>query len=257
MQQGQLLEVCSISKAFGGVQALKDISFTVNRGEIFSVIGPNGAGKTTLFNLLTGVFTADTGAILFEGIDITTKKPFEIARLCIQRTFQNLQIFMNMSVLENVMVGCHSRTASGMLSACLRLPKILREEKAIRKWAYEALEFVGLKDVAEQPANILPYGHLKRLEIARSLAANPKLILLDEPAAGLNDTETLEMRSLIEEISKQGITVLLVEHNMSLVMECSHRILVLVYGECLTVGTPTEIQKDPRVIAAYLGDETQ
>ncbi len=249
-----LLEVNSVSRRFGGVEALKDITFSVHGGEIFSIIGPNGAGKTTLFNLLTGVFYADEGSILFNSHDITRKRTFEIARLGIQRTFQNLQIFLNMNCIENVKTACHTRISSGMISGCLRLKKVIQEERIVEKWAMEALDFVGMKDLALAPSDTLPYGLLKRLEIARALAAKPSLILLDEPAAGLNDTETLEMRHLIESISRSGITVMLVEHNMSLVMEISHRIMVLNYGQCLKLGTPTEVQKDPEVIAAYLGE---
>ncbi len=249
-----LLEVNSVSRRFGGVEALKDITFSVHGGEIFSIIGPNGAGKTTLFNLLTGVFYADEGSILFNSHDITRKRTFEIARLGIQRTFQNLQIFLNMNCIENVKTACHTRISSGMISGCLRLKKVIREERIVEKWAMEALDFVGMKDLALAPSDTLPYGLLKRLEIARALAAKPSLILLDEPAAGLNDTETLEMRHLIESISRSGITIMLVEHNMSLVMEISHRIMVLNYGQCLKLGTPTEVQKDPEVIAAYLGE---
>ena len=249
-----LLEVNSVSRRFGGVEALKDITFSVHGGEIFSIIGPNGAGKTTLFNLLTGVFYADEGSILFNSHDITRKRTFEIARLGIQRTFQNLQIFLNMNCIENVKTACHTRISSGMISGCLRLKKVIQEERIVEKWAMEALDFVGMKDLALAPSDTLPYGLLKRLEIARALAAKPSLILLDEPAAGLNDTETLEMRHLIESISRSGITIMLVEHNMSLVMEISHRIMVLNYGQCLKLGTPTEVQKDPEVIAAYLGE---
>lgn len=250
----RLLQVTGISRSFGGVKALSDITFGVEEGEIFSVIGPNGAGKTTLFNLLTGIFTPDQGTIIFLDNEITRKKTHEIARLGLQRTFQNLQIFLNMNCIENVMTACHTRTSSGMISACLRLPKVIFEEKSVRRWAVEALEFVGMKDLANERADALPYGLLKKLEIARALAARPKLLLLDEPAAGLNDTETMEMQRLIESISQYGITVMLVEHNMTLVMECSHRIMVLNHGECLKLGTPTEIQRDPEVISAYLGE---
>ena len=249
-----LLEVAGVSRSFGGVLALNNITFDVLKGEIFSVIGPNGAGKTTLFNLLTGVFTADRGTITFLGKDITNKRTHEIARLGLQRTFQNLQLFLNMNCIENVMTACHTRIHSGMISACLRLPKVVCEEKAVQKWAMEALDFVGMKDLAHERSDALPYGLLKKLEIARALAARPKLLLLDEPAAGLNDTETVEMRRLIESISAHGITVILVEHNMTLVMECSHKIMVLNHGQCLKLGTPTEIQRDPDVIAAYLGE---
>ncbi len=252
---GHILRVKEISKSFGGVKALLYISFDVNEGEIFSIIGPNGAGKTTLFNILTGVFRPDAGAILFKGKEINKLSTHKIASLGVQRTFQNLQVFMNMSVVENVMAGCHIRTSSNMLSACLRLPRVRKEEHSVRQWAMDALKIVGLKDYADKDASSLSYGMLKRLEIARSLSANPEILLLDEPAAGLNDTETLSMRSLIEEIASMGITVVLVEHNMELVMECSHRVMVLNYGESLTIGSPQEVQKDPQVISAYLGSE--
>ncbi len=249
-----LLEVNRISRRFGGVEALKDITFSVKKGEIFSIIGPNGAGKTTLFNILTGVFYADEGSIVFNSHNITRKKTFEIARLGIQRTFQNLQIFLNMNCIDNVKTACHTRLTSGMISGCLRLRNVKQEEDMAEKWAMEALDFVGLKDYAFSPSDTLPYGILKKLEIARALAARPSLLLLDEPAAGLNDTETLEMKQLIESISRNGITVMLVEHNMSLVMEISHRVMVLNYGQCLKLDTPTAVQRDPQVIAAYLGE---
>jgi branched-chain amino acid transport system ATP-binding protein len=222
---------------------------------VYSVIGPNGAGKTTLFNLLSGIYRADEGRARFADTDILALPPYRVARLGVARTFQNPQLFFNMSVLENVMVGCHLRTGSGALAALLRLPAVRREEREVRRWAAEALAFCGLADLAPRLAGALPYGALKRLEIARALAARPRLLLMDEPAAGLNDTEILEMRGLIRRICASGITVLLVEHNMGLVMQVSDRILVLDYGSRLAEGTPEEVRRDPRVIAAYLGGE--
>ncbi len=252
-----LLEVRELGKAFGGVAAIADLSFAVPEGSIYAVIGPNGAGKTTLFNMLSGVYVPSDGAIEFDGSSLTGLEPHQVATRGISRTFQNLQIFFNMSVLENVMVGCHQRARSGLYRAALRLPGVVREEQKIRAWALEALKFCGLAHLAERPADALPYGELKRVEIARALAADPRLLLMDEPAAGLNDTETAELRELIRRIGARGVTVLLVEHNMGLVMQVSDTVLVLDYGSKLAEGTTTEIQNDPRVIAAYLGGEVQ
>jgi branched-chain amino acid transport system ATP-binding protein len=252
-----LLEVRELGKAFGGVAAIADLSFAVPEGSIYAVIGPNGAGKTTLFNMLSGVYVPSDGGIEFDGSSLAGLEPHQVATRGISRTFQNLQIFFNMSVLENVMVGCHQRARSGLYRAALRLPGVVREEQQIRAWALEALEFCGLAHLAERPADALPYGELKRVEIARALAADPRLLLMDEPAAGLNDTETAELRELIRRIGARGVTVLLVEHNMGLVMQVSDTVLVLDYGSKLAEGTTTEIQNDPRVIAAYLGGEVQ
>ncbi len=249
-----LLEVKDLEKRFGGLKAISGLSFSVEKGIIFSIIGPNGAGKTTLFNLLTNIYAPSSGAIFFKGKEITKLPPFKIARLGISRTFQNLQVFLNMSVIENVMVGCHLRSKSGLLASALRLPSVIKEEKMVRQMAYEALEFCGLPQYASRPAGGLPYGILKKLEVARSLASRPELLLMDEPAAGLNDTETAELCQLIKRICDSGVTVLLVEHNMSLVMEISQKVLVLNYGKLLAEGSPEEIQKNPEVIAAYLGE---
>ncbi len=249
-----LLTVSGLEKRFGGVTAIAGLDFQVDPEIIFAIIGPNGAGKTTLFNLLTSIYEPTAGTVTFDGHDLTKLKPFQIARLGVTRTFQNLQIFLNMTVIENVMVGCHLRSRCGIVEAALRLPSVLREEKKVREMAMEALEFCGLQDIARRDASSLPYGMLKKLEVARALAAKPRMLLMDEPAAGLNDTETMLMSNLIRDIRGSGITVLLVEHNMGLVMEVSDRVLVLNYGELLSQGTPQEVQCDPRVIAAYLGE---
>ncbi len=249
-----LLEVRELEKQFGGLKAIAGLNFSVPEKIIFSVIGPNGAGKTTLFNLLTNVYRPSSGSILFQGKDITAMPSFRIAEIGITRTFQNLQVFLNMTALENVMVGCHLHSRAGLISAAVRLPSVIREEKRVRRMAMEALEFCGLLDVADMPADALPYGILKKLEIARALAARPRLLLMDEPAAGLNDTETMEMCGLIKRICQSGITIILVEHNMSLVMEISHHVLVLNYGELLAQGSPYEVQHNQEVISAYLGE---
>ena len=252
-----LLEVEALTKSFGGVTAIADLNFDVPEGLVYSVIGPNGAGKTTLFNMLSGIYRPDEGSIRFMDQGVVGRQPHQMAALGISRTFQNLQMFFNMSVLDNVMVGCHLRTRTGLFSAALRLPRIKREEKLSRQWAQEALAICNLDSFIGQEAGSLPYGVLKRLEIARALAVKPELLLMDEPAAGLNDTETLEMRKLIRRICDSGITVLLVEHNMGLVMQVSDRVLVLDYGSRLAEGTPIEIQNDRRVIEAYLGGEVR
>ena len=249
-----LLEVKDLEKKFGGLKAISNLSFSVPEKIIFSVIGPNGAGKTTLFNLLTNVYMPTNGSICYQGTRTTAMPPYRIAAMGITRTFQNLQVFLNMNVLENVMVGCHLHSRSGLISAAIRLPSVLREERKVKKMAMEALEFCGLHEISRMPANALPYGTLKKLEIARALAARPRLLLMDEPAAGLNDTETLEMCELIVRICDSGITIILVEHNMSLVMEISHHVLVLNYGELLAEGSPYNVQHNPEVIAAYLGE---
>ena len=250
-----LLEARGLTKSFGGVTAIADLDFGVPAGLVYAVIGPNGAGKTTLFNLLSGLYRPDEGRVRFAGEDLTGRAPHQIARLGLARTFQNLQIFFNMSALENVMVGAHGRGRAGLAAALLRPPRLRREEAEIRHWAAEALAFCGLADLADRPASALPYGALKRLEIARALAAQPRLLLLDEPAAGLNDTETLALQGLIGRIRDLGITVLLVEHHMGLVMAVAERILVLDYGSRLAEGTPAEVRANPAVIAAYLGGE--
>lgn len=249
------MEVTGLSKSFGGVTAIADLHFEVPEGEIYSVIGPNGAGKTTLFNMLSGIYQPDEGRIRFQEQDLIGLQPHRIAATGISRTFQNLQLFYNMSVLENVMVGCHLRSKASLLSAILHLPSVIHEERQVHRWAEDALTFCGLDHLASLSADQLPYGELKRLEIARALAVQPKLLMMDEPAAGLNDTETLNMQKLIRRISDKGTTVLLVEHNMGLVMKVSDRILVLDYGSRLAEGTPQQIRNNPQVIEAYLGGE--
>jgi len=252
-----LLEVRELEKSFGGVAAISDLSFTVPEGQVYAVIGPNGAGKTTLFNMLSGVYVPSDGAIEFAGASLVGLPPHRVAERGIARTFQNLQVFFNMTVLENVMVGCHLRSHIGLFRAALRPPGVVREERRVRDWALQALAFCGLEKLADRPADALPYGELKRIEIARALAAKPRLLLMDEPAAGLNDTETVELRHLVRRICDSGVTVLLVEHNMGLVMEVSDTVLVLDYGSKLAEGTTREVQNDPKVVAAYLGGEVQ
>jgi len=248
-----LLEVQALSREFGGVRAVDELSFAVEAGIVHSVIGPNGAGKTTLFNLITGVYKPTSGRILFAEEDVTGLPPSALARRGMSRTFQNLQIFFNMTARENVMVGLHRHLDSRALPALLRLPRIARADAAAREAAAELLEFVGLADRADADAQALPYGDLKRLELARALATRPRLLLLDEPAAGLNPTETKAVDALIERVAQGGVTVLLVEHDMKLVMGVSDRILVLDYGRKLAEGTAREVRADPKVIAAYLG----
>lgn len=248
-----LLSVSGLKKVFGGVQAISDVTFSVDEQEIFSVIGPNGAGKTTLFNLLTGVYRPTYGSIYLGEKKLQGLETFKIARIGITRTFQNLQVFMNMTVLENVMVGCHLRSGTSLMGAAMRLPSVIKEERAVRKMAVEALARCGMETLGDNRADSLPYGMLKKLEIARALAVQPKLLLLDEPAAGLNDTETFELSRLIKKIRDAGVTIILVEHNMGLVMDISDTVLVLNYGRVIAMGKPDEVQKNDDVIAAYLG----
>ena len=253
--QSPMLRVVHLVKQFGGLRAVSDVSFDVVPGQIKAMIGPNGAGKTTIFNVITGVDVSTEGEIAFRGERITGLKPHQIAARGLSRTFQNVQLFDHMSVLENVMVGRHTRTVSGMLSAALRLPKTRAEERAIREAAMERLVFVGLDRHAEDLAANLPFGQQRTLEFARALATEPELLLLDEPAAGLNSHEAALLADLILKIREQGVTVLLVEHDMELVMDISDEVVVLNYGEKIAEGKPEEVQNDERVIAAYLGEE--
>jgi branched-chain amino acid transport system ATP-binding protein len=247
------LSVERLSKKFGGVHAVEDLSFKVAAGAVHSIIGPNGAGKTTLLNLLTGVYVPSTGRITFDDRELTGSPTHAFAEAGIARTFQNLQIFFNMSALENVMTGRHLRERCGLLPALLHTPRLARAERECRERALALLRFLGLADYAEAGADAMPYGALKRLEIARALAGEPQMLLLDEPAAGLNPTEALEIAALIKQLVGAGTTVVLVEHNMHLVMDVSDRILVLDYGRRLSEGTAEEVRNDPRVIEAYLG----
>lgn len=248
-----ILKAENLGKSFGGVDAISELTFSIAPGTIHSVIGPNGAGKTTLFNLITAVYTPTKGEIFVNGENIVGKAPFELARRGMSRTFQNLQICMNMTALENVMVGRHLHLNRNFLAAMFRFPTVVRGDRACREKAAELMEFVGTGQYIKADANSMPYGALKRLEIARALAVEPKLLLLDEPAAGLNAKETAEIDELIQKIAETGVTVVLVEHDMKLVMNISHYILVLDFGKKLTEGTPDEIRSNPDVIAAYLG----
>ncbi len=250
-----MLEVSGITQIFGGVTALKDVSFQVRKGDITGVIGPNGAGKTTLFNIISGIYTQTSGTITLDGKDVSGAPPEQLARLGMVRTFQNIELFSAMTVRENIMVGRHTRSSSGLLACSLKMPWVLREEKRIRAEAEKWMEFTGISDLADVSAGNLPFGKGRLLEIARALAVEPRIILMDEPAAGLNSQETLALAQLIRRIREMGITVVLVEHDMELVMDICDRIVVLNLGMKLAEGTPREIQENPEVIAAYLGEE--
>ncbi|MEA3292666.1 MAG: ABC transporter ATP-binding protein, partial [Pseudomonadota bacterium] len=237
-----LLQTEGLTRTFGGIHAIENLDFQVEPGPIQAVIGPNGAGKTTLFNLLSGLYQPSAGRVAFDGDDILGQKPYQLARRGLGRTFQNLQVCHNMSALENVMIGRHLHLNGGLLPAMLRLPGLRRADAACREKAAELMEFVGIGDYREAEANAMPYGALKRLEIARALAAEPRLLLLDEPAAGLNPRETEEIGGIIRKIAESGVTVLLVEHDMKLVMGVAERILVLDYGKKLAEGSAEEIR---------------
>ena len=246
-----------ISIGFGGVQALSDVTFAVEKGEIFAIIGPNGAGKTTLFNVVSGLYDAQQGRVKLKGDDVTGLPPHALARRGLSRTFQNLQIFFRMTAAENVMVGRHLHERRNVIAHLFTLPSVMRQNVATRAKAEELLDFVGIAEFAGRPAGGLPYGALRRLEIARALAAEPEVLLLDEPAAGCNPVETAEIDELIRRIASTGVSVVLVEHDMKLVMKISRRIHVLDQGRSIAEGTADDIRGNAQVIAAYLGRHGQ
>ena len=250
-----LLEVRNITRSFGGLVALDSVSFDVKSGDIKGVIGPNGAGKTTMFHIVSGVLRPNGGEIRFRETRITGLRPYEIAELGVSRTFQSLSLFLNMTVLENVMVGRHCRTRSGLLASAMRLPGQPREEREIREAAMQRLDEVGLADAAELPVGDLPFGRRRMVELARALATGPRLLLLDEPASGLNTRETDDLAELIKRVRDGGVTVLVVEHDMSLVMDICDEILVLDFGKPIAEGDPAAIRNNSNVVAVYLGGE--
>ena len=254
-QNNTLLELVGIGKYFGGLAALSEVSLHIRHGEIYGLIGPNGAGKTTLFNVVTGLYQLDAGTFTFDGVAYAQCKPHVLAEAGIARTFQNIRLFANMSALENIMVGRHVRTRAGIWGALTRNAAARAEERAIEQRARELLRYVGIERPHQTLAKHLSYGEQRRLEIARALATEPKLLALDEPAAGMNATETESLKALLQMIRASGITVLLIEHDVKLILDLCDRVAVLDYGKKIAEGVPEEVRHNPAVIAAYLGGE--
>jgi branched-chain amino acid transport system ATP-binding protein len=255
MTAAPLLEIRGLRKEFGGLVAVAGVDFSVMAGQIKALIGPNGAGKTTIFNMISGVLAPSAGQVLFEGESLPAKRAHAVAGRGIARTFQLVRLFGDMSVLDNVLVGCHRHGRAGWLSCALRTPAMRREERRLRQRAWDVLRLVGLEARASLPAAAVPYGEQRLVEVARALAMGPRLLLLDEPGAGLNTAEQRRLAALIRQIRAAGTTVLLVDHHMDLVMDLSDEVLVLSYGQKLAEGSPTAVRRDPAVIAAYLGEE--